>query len=1094
MEMKVNSLPSPIRAPRFRGSPSLTTPIWICLLVLAFQGIAGAQSFFGAIGGAVRDASGAGIPDVQLTLTETATNVKRSAVTNAEGNYQFPSLLLGSYAITASKTGFKEARSEGIRVATQQVVRLDLALEVGDTKTSIEVVAEAASINYENARVSDVRPREQALAMPVNSRSTLPQLYLTSYVYDGDSIGGVRNNNVNYTVDGVTANSVNFGGRVGNAVEVSLEAVHEVTVLTSNNSAEFPKAASMYVSTRGGTNQLHGSAFFEHSNWLFNARNFFAGTKPKGPTRHEYGFGLGGPITLPKIYNGRNRTFFFINWEHIKPPGLSDNQANVPTLKMRSGDFSDLLPGKVIRDLDGNPFQGNIIPSSRFSPVAQKILNYNFIPLPNYGPASGFALNYRDLRPPGWTDDRYSARIDHTLNSKDSLSGRLTMRRSPAVYYDNNLPAFTREQNRKTVNMYVSETHLFTPAVVNEVRFGYTRDYSYLLGKHKGAQVVQDWGLQGINLSNKQDLTGVPNITFLNFSQIQNTATYFWRGQTYEALDNLSWARGKHMLKTGFMLRYNLADQTDNNTTADFGSYAFNNFATGFDFADFLLGVPQTTTRVERAPERNQRFYELGVYVQDDWRVTNKLTLNFGLRYDYGAPPVDRNDRRYAFNPLTGQVIVPNDAALAKISPFYPKNIPIVTAAAAGYPERSLVYGDKNNLAPRFGFAYRAMPKTVIRGGYGIYYTNLLATLIDRFTGGPFGGREIYNNAISNGSPLFQFPNPFLSSGTIPGQSISGVTLHPQASNMQQWNLTLERELGSGFVARIDYRGFRTNQLGYEGNINKPLPSANSANAAWYRFPWFANANLFQSGAIQKMHSMDVGVERKFAKSLMFQSGWTWTKNLADAPGGSDGGTIENPYDRAREMSNTPSIPRHRWVTSAVWEVPFGTGKRFGSTLTPILRETLGNWSISGITVAQSGFPLTPTFSSLDPSNTRTFGGRADWVGDWRLPAPTIDRWYNTAAFAVPSGGRYGNAAPSIVFGPGIVNFNFGLFKTFNIRERAHLQFRMTANNIMNHPNFGDPNMNISSSTAGKITSTRGGDTSLGAAARVIRLGLRLEF
>jgi hypothetical protein len=763
---------------------------------------------------------------------------------------------------------------------------------------------------------------------------------------------------------------------------------------------------------------------------------------------------------------------------------------------MRSGDFSELLPSRVVKDLNGQPFPGNIVPANRISSVAQKTLNYNnFIPQPNYGPASSFVNNYRDLRPQGWWDDRYLVRGDHVLGKKDNLSGRVQWRKSPATYYDTNLPAFTREQYRGIFNMYVSESRTFTPSTVNEFRFAYSKDYSHLLGNFMGAQVTSDLGIQGINLGNKGDLTGVPNITFANFTSIQNTATYFWRGQTYELLDNVTHARGKHFIKSGFLFRKNLSDITDNNTTADFGSYAFaSSFASNFDFSDFLLGIPQSTTRVERAPERNSRFWELGLYVNDDWRVSRNLTINFGLRWDYGAPPVELSDRRYAFSGITGSVIVPNDKALSLISPYYPKNIPIVTAAKAGYPERSLVNGDRNNLAPRFGFAYRPMDKTVIRGGYGFYYTLLMYTLLDRFSGGPFGGRETYSNAINNGQPLFQFPNPFLPAGTLPSQSISGVVTNPQASNMQQWNLTIERELGAGFVARAGYRGFHTSQLGYEANINKPMPSTDKNNSNWFRFPWFYNASIYDAGAIQKSHALDVSVERQFRKGLILQSGWTWAKNMADAPGGTDGGTIENPYDRARDMSNQPSVPRHRFVTSAVYEIPFGTGQRYGTSMPAWVKQSLGNWQISGITVFQTGFPLTPTFGSGDPSNTRSVGGRPDQIASWQLTSPTIDKWYDSAAYAVPANGRFGYASPYSVFGPGIANFDFGLFKYFSLWEKGRLQFRMTSTNFFNHPNFGDPNMSIQSTSAGRITGLRSGDSGLGPGTRIIRLGLRLEF
>lgn len=272
------------------------------------------------------------------------------------------------------------------------------------------------------------------------------------------------------------------------------------------------------------------------------------------------------------------------------------------------------------------------------------------------------------------------------------------------------------------------------------------------------------------------------------------------------------------------------------------------------------------------------------------------------------------------------------------------------------------------------------------------------------------------------------------------------------------------------------------------------MPSADPANSKWCRFPRLSGASFTENGGIQKMHGLDVSAERKFTRGFSFQSGWTWAKDLADAHGGQDAAAIENPYCRQCEKSNVSSVFRHRFVTSAVWEIPFGTGKRFRARLHPAVRQSAGNWSISDISVFQTGCPLTASFSGPDPSGTRTFGGRADRVGNWELSNLAIDRWFDKAAFAVPPAGRFGNSAPNVLSGPGVANFDFGLFKDFSLWERGRLQLRMTATNFLNHPNFGDPNTNISSGNVGRITGVRGRDSGLGAGRRLIRLGARIEF
>ncbi|MBI3697147.1 MAG: TonB-dependent receptor [Acidobacteria bacterium] len=1073
--------------------------ILVAALLLSLTRPGAAQTFLGSIGGTVRDATGALVAGADVKLSEVATGIQRTAASNEEGNYYFPSLPPGAYTVAVSRSGFKEVRSSPITLTTQQTARFDATLEVGDISQRIEVAAVASTVNTENAQVGDVRPRQDLLNLPMNTRATHSFLYLTSSNYEGRSIGGLRGNNLNYTIDGVTSNAAAWGGSASPMLEAALESVQEVKVMGSNNAAEYPDVATMYVTTRSGTNQLHGSAVFDSSNNAFNARNFFAPTKPKGPTRHEYGGSLGGPVVLPKLYNGRDRTFFFFTWEGQQFPGQFSATANVPTAKMRAGDFSDLLPGTVVRDpTTGQPFPGNLLPASRLSAVSRNIQGYeNFIPPPNFGPPAAFSGNYRDLRPSKTHNNRYTVRLDHQLRPADSLSARVNLRQTPLPgLYDGDLPAFRRNQYRNERNAYLSETHLFSPTLVNEFRVGFARDHSRLEGIHRGAEVADKWGLQGLNLSNKGGLAGVPRVYFVNFSGLYEYGTYFWVQESFDIINNLTWSKGKHIFKGGVFLRrsrINISDYGEN----DFGRMQFDGFASGFDYGDFLLGIPHTSSRYERAQPRYNRYIESGFFLQDDWRATAKLTLNLGLRYEYFTPPVDKYDMRFAFDYRTGNLVVPNEQVLRTlVNPLFPKNIPIVTAQSAGFPSRSLLHGDHNNFGPRVGFAYRPFSnnRTVVRGGYGIYYSRLTWTQMDGFSGGPFRSDENFLNTITGGVPSFQFPRPFTAAGTVPTQSVDALVPNPRTPYTQQWSLTAERELGASIVARIGYRGFRINQLIFGGDINKPFPSSDPAQRNFYRYPNFFRVTALQNGGIQKMHALDVQVERKFTQGLTFQSGWTWAKDLSDTPGTEEGGYIENPFDRRAEMANLDLVNRHRFVSSALYELPFGTGKRFGAQLPAAIRQTLGNWQISGILIFHSGQFLTPSFSGSDPSNTRTTGGRPDRVGDWKLANASIDQWFNAAAFAAPPVGRFGNSARGVIVGPGVANFDFGLFKYFRIREGARLQLRMTATNFFNHPNFGNPVTNISARTVGTIRSLRGGDGALSAGARTIRLGARIDF
>ncbi|MBI3680006.1 MAG: TonB-dependent receptor [Acidobacteria bacterium] len=1072
----------------------------ICLVVVFCLWNSGpAQTFLGSIGGTIRDASGAVVAGAEVKLTERATGIQRSAASNAEGNYHFASLAPGTYTVSASRAGFKEVRSSPITLTTQQTVRFDATLEVGDITQRVEVAAAAPTVNAENAQIGDVRPRADLLNLPMNTRATHSFLYLTSSNYEGRLVGGLRGNNLNYTIDGITSNAAAWGGSASPMLEVSLEAVQEVKVMSSNNAAEYPDVATMYVSTRSGSNQIHGGGVFDHSNNAFNARNFFAPSKPKGPIRDEAGGGLGGPVFFPGLYNGRDRTFFYFTWEYQAFPGQFSAVANVPTLKMRSGDFSELLPRTVVRDpATGQPFANNLVPAARISAVSRNIQGYeNFIPAPNFGPSDNFSGNYRDLRSSTTHNNRVTVRVDHHHRNADSFSARVNLRQTPLPgQYDGSLPAFRRDQYRNERNAYLSETHLFSPTLVNEFRLGFARDHSRLEGLHRGADVAEKWGLQGLNLSNKRGLAGVPRVYFTNFSGLFEYGTYFWVQESFDMINNLTWTKGKHIVKAGVFLRRNRINISDYGEN-DFGRMNFDGFATGFDHADFLLGIPHTSSRYERAQPRYNRYLESGFFVQDDWRVSAKLTLNLGLRYEYFTPPVDKYDMRFAFDYRTGNLVAPNEQVLRTlVNPLFPKTIPIVTAQSAGFPTRALLEGDRNNFGPRLGFAYRPFSntRTVVRGGYGVYYSRLTWSQMDGFSGGPFRSDENFLNAFTAGVPSFQFPRPFTEAGTVPTQSVDALVMNPRTPYTQQWNLTVEREIGASIVARIGYRGFRINQLIFSGNINKPFPSSDPAQRNFYRYPNFFAVNALQNGGIQKLHALDIGIERKFTQGLTFQSGWTWAKDLTDIPGGEEAGSIENPYDRSREMGNVDAVNRHRFVSSGIYELPFGTGKRFGARLPAAVRQSLGNWAISSILIFHSGQFLTPSFSGADPSNTRTTGGRPDRIGDWNVSDASITRWFNAAAFAVPPVGRFGNSARGVIVGPGVANFDFGLFKYFTIRERSRLQLRMTATNFFNHPNFGNPVTNISSGNVGKITSLRGGDGALGAGARTIRLGVRFDF
>lgn len=1084
-----------------------------------------AQTVLGTVTGLITDASGAVIPSAQVTLTETATGIVRKVATNPEGHYTFADIPAGTYIATVEKTGFKTVTSSPIILGPAKTIMFSSKLEVGSTTAKVEVTATPPTLNTSNGQISTTLTNNELINLPINSRGASAFRTIVASNYDYGAIGGMRENFGYYNVDGISAMAPAWGAWSGPTfAEFPMEAVSEFKIDENNTSAAYQDDANLSVISKSGTNTLHGSLYFTETNNAFNARNFFATSKAKGPREHDVGGSLGGPVVIPHLYNGRDKTFFFTDYERAIYPAAASGGSiitTVPTLKMRQGDFSDLCSNgfdtngvcldrnpttnavidQIYSPFTGQPYAGNVI-TDPLSSVSQGI--QSLFPEPNAGPSNNLFNNFNALVSNASYNYQIFERVDHQLTSKDNLSYRLVRAHNNENRYGG-LPTEYIDQFRNTTNMFLSWTHTFGPAVVNEARVAFQRDASWYHGTSNGTQLVQQWGLQGLHLPSN-DIMGLPQVNFQNFQNIFEYTTTFWAHNTIDYLDNLTWIKGKHQLTIGATIWRNIMNSSDG-AYKDFGVFGFNGFATGYDYADFILGLPHTAERYTRIPNRYNRDTQLAFYGQDRWAVTPKLTLNFGLRWQKMTAPVDKNGMRFAYDPTTGQLVVPNQTVLdTLVSPLYPP-VPIVTASAAGYPANSLVTTPSDNLAPNFGFAYRPFnnDRTVIRGAYSISYSPLYWPLLDPFQSGPFNSDENFLNSITNGTPVFAFPDPFPGSQTavLGSESISGVTVHPSGPYTQQWNLTVEHQFPFQMVAHVTYRGNRTLQLLYGHDLNTPPPSPNPNNVnVFYSNPDFYSITFYNNGGSQMGNMLDVGVERKFTSGLTFQAGYAWARSLTDMFGGDVAGFPEDPYNFRRDWGpGSDPVPASRFTTSGIYELPFGSGKRFGSTLPSFARKAFGNWMISWVAAFQSGLYNTPYQCGYDTSNTRTYCIRPDAVSNWQLADPTINGWYNVSAFSIPgldaqgnfvAPGRFGTASNGMVIGPGIANLDFGVFKYFTLHERARLQIRMTATNFFNHPNFSNPNMNILSSNAGRI----GGLTGFGvyAGPRTIQLGARIEF
>lgn len=841
--------------------------------------------------------------------------------------------------------------------------------------------------------------------------------------------------------------------------------------------------------------------------------------RPKGPILHDFGADIGGPVVIPHVYDGHNKTFFHFTYEGNYYPGEYSGTAEVPTPLMQEGDFSEFLDSGSISQADsdycipiidpstGEQFPGNIIPPERITQVSKNVQQFGFV-TPNA--LSHFADGYDwvGLFPSSSHDNRYVVRVDHQASSKDSISFRSSIRKIPEpLQFFDAVPQFFYNQSRSTQNAFLGWTHSFRPNLLNEFRVGFSRDASNLADSHSnGVATTQALGFSGIDYSVRGGLSGFPIVNFNDMSGWPDEEpSSFWRTQTEELLDNLTFIKGKHNLKAGILLRrspMNISEYTSVGCCTDFGSVTFDGFATGFDYADFMLGLPHFSDLFTGTIPSAMQMNEWGLYAQDSFQVSPRLTLNLGLRWDYFPSIVDKHDLNYNFDLSNGAVVLSSERSQKYVSPLYAaagvvSPIPFELAGAAGMPARTLMHNQTHNFGPRIGFAYRLFGdnRTVLRGGWGIYYNRLTYTREDDFNGGPFSSDPFYTNTLTAGVPVMQFPDPFTGVGSIGTQSITRVSPYLRTPTIQQWNLTLEHQFPYSIVTSVTYRGLRGTQLPYGADYNKPLPSSDPNGENFFRYPNFYTVNLVENGAIQNLNAMDFIVERQFSRGLTFHSGWTWAHSLTDASSDGEGGGIQNPYDRRAEYGNVDYMPRHRWVSYAIYDLPFGKGKSFASGVSNSLNQLVGGWQLSAITLFQTGLFLTPTFDDYDPSNTRTYGGRADCVGNPYPANQSATHWFNKSAFAIPPNGRFGNCGNGVLEGPGLDNVNFGFFKNFTVRERLKIQFRMTSSNILNRVNLANPKTDISVGSFGKITKQAGSKRgTLGGGPRQILVGLRLEF
>jgi carboxypeptidase family protein/TonB-dependent receptor-like protein len=1062
-----------------------------------------AQKDTGTIAGIVRDSSGAVVPGASITVTNTQTNIAFHTVSGADGSYTAPALRPGEYSVTVERAGFKKEVRSGLVLQVNQVATVDLALQVGEITEITEVRAAAPLIQTQSVTLGDVISEKQVRELPLNGRNFVQLLTLTAGATPGISrtaqssggslssvrapsavqINGQSNLSTNFLLDGIDNMETSIGGII---LFPPVDAIQEFKVQTLTSDSEFgvTGGGQVNVTTKSGTNAFHGSLFEFLRNDKLDAKNFFdAPDRPIPPFKlNQFGATAGGPLR-------RDRTFWFADYEGSRIRQGQTFVLTVPTQRMRQGDFSE-LSGTIFDPATYNsatnarqPFPSNRIPTNRLSQAALNLMEAQY-PLPSRpGLANNFI--YNPIRPSNM--DNFDVRVDHQLTAKDNVFVRygysdfdagLTI--SPRPVLPSSLLGIDKALDTDPVAvknqlLVVAATHTLRHNLLNEFRFGYTRFNEVANNRLHGIQATEKLGIRNANSSTLPFTDGLPGISISGFSTIGELEFLPFINviNTFQYIDNLSYIKGKHTLKFGGDVRrrqFNFFQPPTQRGTFSFSGAFTNNPAspagTGSGMADFALGLPLSSSQEAKLNGLSgQRSTEWGWYASDTWRLTSRLTLSLGLRYELTSPRTEVADRQSNFD-----TTVPG-GGFRVASPSAPFG-------------RALRTTDKNNFAPRIGIAYQVTNRSVVRAGYGIFYD---LTGYNRFQGTIFtmvqnppytSGQNIVNSAtqptnrLEDGFPAMT-PVPVVDGvvlpNAVPGFTFSGRWQDPdmRTTYMQDWHLTTEHEVLRDLAVTASYVGVKATKFFVNLGINDPRPGA-GAVAPRRPFPAFANINGQADAGSSTHHSAQLTVKKRYTQGLTLLTSYTYGKTLSDYTG--EGSKAQDFYNRGADRGRLNWDIRSRLIASFNYELPFGPGKKFASGVTGASRRIIEGWSTGGIANFYSGEPFTVGLGTA-VANTG-LGSRANRISpcDIRLDTRTPDRWFNTDCFNTPANLTYGNAGIGILEGPGTKQVDWSVLKNTSIDEHRSVQLRVEFFNVFNTPQFNLPNATLGNSAYGRIS------------------------
>ncbi len=1060
----------------------------VLLILTGVPGVTFSQIVSGTIVGTATDATGSVVPKASIVVTSQSTGISRTAASDDSGNFAFPQLPPGEYRLSATATGFKKYDVSGIVLLVNQTSRVEVKFEVGAVSEQVQVEARAAQVQSETSSLGQVIDRERIVELPLNGRNFMQLATISSGVapaYNARSatitnqtgrsdlavhVSGGRGDSNSYLIDGVETRSSWFNSPT---VLLSVDAVQEFKIDKNLFSAEYGQGSGMVsLVSKSGGNQLHGSAFEFLRNDHMDAANYFDnyfGNKKAPFRQNQYGLTAGGAIV-------KNKLFFFGNWEALRSRRSNTLNALVPTASQLDGDLTGVPSTKrdpatnapaVFDPLSGLPFPGNRVPANRISGVTKNFVKYTPSPNANIG-----GRNFVTTKTTNRDDDQWGIRMDYQLSAKDTLFGRYTdydsnlFRPGTGVLSGSVFPYSGR-------NVVVQHTRVITPSVLNVFKFGYNWAKVFnswevtptSLANEIGLkikQVPEEYGLPAPSLSGGYYVGGGAGINQGGFDNLLQFS------------DTLSWIHGKHNLRFGADIRIIRFDERlglNNN-----GAFTFDGRYTGNALGDFLLGYPAAANAQIGLGLGRWRSKSLNFFVADDWKITSRLTLNFGLRYEYDQPFSESDHKEGYFDTTLKKFVV----GISKEQSPIKRDIPQIVYQPDLRP--GIWFPDRNNFAPRVGFAYRLSDSMAVRGGYGMFYSKTQGNELQFKINAPplvFAAALTGNLNSPNVSwDRDAFPDP--ASPDFPVGTLSPFSVDPRDRTpyIHQWNLSVEKSLAPTVLVEVAYAGSKGTKLTERVNINQAvLPEAVNPSSITARrpFPDFGDILSANWQENSNYNALQTRLEKRFSSGLSLLAGYTWSHAIDTASRGSGGSWHQNRYRLRDDRGNADFDVRHRLTASYVYQLPFGRGRKYLSSASRLADAVVGGWAVNGIASFMGGNYFAVTVAG-DRANVGGFPyQRANRVCDGNLSRGqrTIDRYFDVSCFTVTAPGTFGNSGRNIVVIPGLNNWDVSFVKEIPIREALRAQFRAEFFNLFNHAQFGQPDLGVQSAFFGQIRSAR---------------------